>query len=71
MNLYGPFYGGDNVIRLDKDYQYALIAGSKLKYLWILSRTTSIPDDIKESYLATARSIGYKTEELIWVYHGE
>ncbi len=71
VSFFGPFYGGYNVIRLDKDYQYALIAGSKLKYLWILSRTPTIPDDVKNSYLATAKSIGYKTDELIWVYHGE
>jgi apolipoprotein D and lipocalin family protein len=25
------------VIDIDEDYQYALVAGSSLKYLWILS----------------------------------
>ncbi|MCS6039584.1 lipocalin family protein [Klebsiella pneumoniae subsp. pneumoniae] len=34
-----PFYGGYNVIRLDDDYQYALVSGPNRDYLWILSRT--------------------------------
>lgn len=71
VSFFGPFYGGYNVIALDPDYQYALISGSSLEYLWILSRTTSIPDDVKESYLKVARELGFKTENLIWVEHSK
>ena len=38
VSFFGPFYSGYNVIAIDKDYKYALIAGASLKYLWILSR---------------------------------
>jgi apolipoprotein D and lipocalin family protein len=69
VSFFGPFYSGYNVIALDSAYKYALVAGKNLSYLWILSRETSIPDDIKESYLKIAESIGYKTSELIWVEH--
>lgn len=69
VSFFGPFYGGYNVIALDPDYQYALVAGDKLKYLWILSRETTIPDDVKSNYLALAESIGYNTSELVWVEH--
>ncbi len=38
VSFFGPFYGGYNVIRLDDDYQYALVSGPNRDYLWILSR---------------------------------
>jgi len=69
VSFFGPFYSGYNVIALDKDYQYALVAGESLKYLWILSRQKTIPADIKEQYLKTAESIGYNTSDLVWVKH--
>uniref|UniRef100_UPI0035A24DF5 lipocalin family protein n=1 Tax=Mucilaginibacter phyllosphaerae TaxID=1812349 RepID=UPI0035A24DF5 len=70
VSFFGPFYAGYNVVAIDRDYQYALVAGNNLDYLWILSRTTSIPDNIKRAYLAKARSIGYNTNKLIWTKHG-
>ena len=69
VSFFGPFYSGYNVIALDSEYKYALIAGKDLSYLWILARETSIPENIKQDYLSIARKLGYKTEELIWVEH--
>ncbi len=54
---------------IDEDYQYALVAGSSLKYLWILSRTTNIPESIRQRFIQKAKKIGYNTDELIWVKH--
>ena len=68
VSFFGPFYGGYNVIALDSNYQYALVAGENLSYLWILSRQKSIPDAVRKEYLDIAKGIGYKTEELIWLY---
>lgn len=69
VSFFGPFYAAYNVIALDKDYNYALVAGSNLKYLWILSRTPSIPEEVKADYLDKARSLGYDLSKLIWVHH--
>ena len=69
VSFFGPFYAGYNVIALDEDYKYALVSGDRFKYLWILSRETSIPDDIKNKYLKIGESLGYKTSDLIWVEH--
>ena len=69
VSFFGPFYAGYNVIAIDDDYKYALVAGRNLEYLWILSRETSIPENIKNDYLKVAKNIGYKTEDLIWVKH--
>ena len=57
------------MIALDENYQYALIAGKSLDYIWILSRTKELPDEIKTEYLKIAEEIGYDTSRLIWVKH--
>lgn len=69
VSFFGPFYAGYNVIALDDDYQYALVVGDNLNYMWILSRETTIPDHVKESYLAQAAAIGFDTSALIWCEH--
>lgn len=71
VSFFGPFYSGYNVIAIDDEYRYALIAGKSLKYLWILSRETSIPPEIKEKYLKLAEEIGYTTTDLLWITHDE
>lgn len=69
VSFFGPFYSGYNVIAIDENYKYVLVAGESLKYLWILSRETTIPDDMKERYLKIAGDIGYVVSDLIWVKH--
>ena len=62
---------GYNEIALDVDYRYALVAGKDLDLLWILSRETTVPDEIKDQYLQLAEEIGYDTSDLIWVEHNQ
>jgi apolipoprotein D and lipocalin family protein len=69
VSFFGPFYGGYNVLAIDEGYNYALIAGGNLDYLWILSRETAIPEDIKVKYLELAQSVGYDTSKLLWIEH--
>ena len=54
------------VLYVDKDYQTALVGNPDRKYLWILSRTPSLPAWERESLLAKARQQGYDTNRLIW-----
>ncbi len=69
VSFFGPFYSGYNVIAIDEAYQYALVAGKNLKYLWILSREKQIPNDVKAKYLGIAKELGYDSSDLIWVKH--
>ncbi|QJD95452.1 lipocalin [Mucilaginibacter robiniae] len=69
VSFFGPFYAGYNVLAIDADYNYALVAGHNLSYLWILSRVTSIPENVKTQYLQLAESLGYQTDKLIWTKH--
>lgn len=69
VSFFRPFYSGYNVIAIDSDYKYSLVAGESLKYLWILSREQTIPNTIKDKYLKIAKDLGYATSDLTWIAH--
>jgi len=69
VSFFGPFYAAYNVIALDDQYKYALVVGKDLTYMWILSRETTIPEEIRNSYLQLAESLGFNTGSLLWVEH--
>ena len=70
VSFFGPFYGGYNIIALDKvNYSYVMIAGPDRDYLWILSRTPKLDQPILQGLLAQAKAQGFATEELIFDSH--
>ena len=70
VSFFGPFYGGYNIIELDKSgYQYSLVAGPDRQYLWILSRTPHMDPDILQSLVNKANKLGFATDALIFVKH--
>lgn len=66
VSFFGPFYAGYNVVKLDKDYKYALIFGESKDYIWILSREKTIPTNIKNEYIEFAKNYGYDLSRLVW-----
>lgn len=68
VSFFGPFYGGYNVVALDKNYQWAMVIGSNLDYLWILSRTPSLPDGAEDRLMHQARMLGVDTQKILWVH---
>jgi apolipoprotein D and lipocalin family protein len=69
VSFFGPFYSGYNIIAIDPNYRYALIAGNDLNYMWILSREKTIPESVKIEYLDKAKSLGYDVNKLVWDKH--
>ncbi|XTZ38000.1 lipocalin family protein [Salmonella enterica] len=67
VSFFGPFYGGYNIIALDDDYRYALVCGPDRDYLWILSRTPDIPEEVKKQLLDAATRQGFAVEKLLWI----
>lgn len=67
VSFFKPIWASYNVIDIDEDYKYALVVGNNLDYIWILSREKTIPESYKQRFLEKAKSLGYKTENLIWV----
>ncbi len=70
VSFFGPFYAGYNVIAIDADYKYAMVAGKNRGYLWILSREKKMPAEVKRAYLAKAEALGFKTKKLVWTAQG-
>ena len=58
VSFFGPFYGGYNVVSLDDQYQTALVIGSSTDYMWILSRSKTIPEAQRQALLEKAQSLG-------------
>ncbi len=69
VSFFGPFYADYTVLALAPDYSSALVSGGSLDYLWILSRTTTLPEATKREYLDLASSAGYAVQNLVWVRH--
>lgn len=68
VSFFGPFYGGYNIIALDKaNYDYALVCGPSRSYLWILAREPQLDPAVTETLVARARVLGFATEGLIMV----
>lgn len=67
VSFFGPFYGGYNVIAIDKDYRHALVCGPDKDYLWILSRTPTISSEVKQQMLTIATQQGFPVEKLLWI----
>ena len=67
VSFFGPFYGGYNVIALDREYRHALVCGPDRDYLWILARDKQLPADVRSGLLRQARELGLDVDKLIWV----
>lgn len=69
VSFFRPFYSGYNVVKIDPEYKYALVIGESKKYMWILSRTPDMPQDLLQSYVEYAKSLGLAVENLVYVTH--
>ena len=72
VSFFGPFYGGYNIMELDKDdYQYALVAGPDRSYLWILARSPKLDQETLDALVNIAKNANFPIEELIYVDQSE
>ena len=70
VSFFGPFYGGYNIIELDKEgYQYSLVCGPNLSYLWILARDPNLDQETVDGLVSNASLLGFETDKLIFVKH--
>jgi len=69
VSFFGPFYGPYVIFELDKDeYRYAFVTSGE-DYLWFLSRTPTVSDELMEKFRSSVQALGYPVDELIWVEH--
>ncbi len=68
VSFFGPFYGSYIVFELEKEgYQYAFVSGPNLSYLWLLSRTPTLPQEIIDQFIEQSKSLGFDIENIIFV----
>ena len=68
VSFFGPFYGGYNVIELDKkDYSYSMICGPTKNYLWILARKPEMEESVRVELIKKAKILGFDTDKFIFV----
>jgi apolipoprotein D and lipocalin family protein len=68
VSFFGPFYGAYIVFELDREnYQYSLVCGPNKSYLWLLARSPTIKEDIKNALIAKATALGFDIGKLIYV----
>ena len=67
VSFFWPFAGDYYIIALDDDYKYALVGSPSRKFLWILSKTKIMDQNVYENYLSIAREKGFDTNDLILV----
>ena len=60
------FYSDYNILAMGKDGEWALVGSRSPKYLWILSRTPKLSNEVINHILQLARERGYDTSELIF-----
>jgi len=62
-----PIYLNYNILDIDENYQYALVSGSSMDYLWLLSRESSMPEGMKQHFLHKAADLGFEISKLEWM----
>ena len=68
VSFFGPFYGSYVVFELDKiNYHYAFVAGYNKSYLWLLSRTPEVSQDLIDKFIRQSKELGFDTDDLIFV----
>jgi apolipoprotein D and lipocalin family protein len=67
VTFFWPFYGNYWIIGLDPDYKWAIVGEPDRKYLWILSRTPSLPKTTLDTLLKKVEESGYRPSELMYV----
>jgi apolipoprotein D and lipocalin family protein len=68
VSFFGPFYGSYVIFELDEEnYSYAFVAGPDKSYLWFLSRTPTVSDDLVRKFIEKAGELGFDTDKLILV----
>ena len=65
VSFFWPFAGDYWIIDLGQNYEYAIVGHPSRKYLWVLSRSPEMDEDVYQSILARLQKQEYDTAKLI------
>lgn len=64
VSFFFPFEGDYWIIELDKDYQWAVVGEPSRRFLWILSRTPQMDEQLLSDIFDTLPEKGYDSSQL-------
>ena len=66
VTFFWPFYGDYWIIGLDSDYGWAIVGEPSRRYLWVLSRTPSLPAETLQGIRQQVETAGYSPSALVY-----
>jgi apolipoprotein D and lipocalin family protein len=70
VSFFWPFRSDYWVIGLDPDYRWAVVGNPNRRFLWLLSRTPQLPQDLLDAALKAAADQGYDLKQLRYTTQG-
>lgn len=67
VSFFWKFYSDYNILAIAPDGEWMIVGSKSPKYLWLLSRTPSLPEQSLRYIISLAAQRGYNTDELIFV----
>ena len=64
VSFFWPFYSDYRIIELDPEYRHAVVTGSDRDYLWILSRTPTLPREKLAALLERLEKLDFDVSRL-------
>ena len=65
VTFFWPFRGDYWIIDLGRDYEYALVGTPDRKYLWLLSRTERMSDELFDTIMQRAEKQGFDRKKVV------
>jgi apolipoprotein D and lipocalin family protein len=70
VSFFWPFRSDYWVIGLDADYRWAVVGNPNRRFLWVLSRTPQLPQEMLDAALKAAADQGYDLKQLRYTAQG-
>ena len=64
VSFFPGIYSDYRILALGENYEYSLVGGDKDTYLWILSRTPDLDEDIIKGLIQVAKEKGYRIDKI-------
>ena len=71
VTFFWPFYGDYWILDLGPNYEYAVVGAPNRDYLWILSRTPQLDEQLYQRLLAKMATRGFATGRMIRTSHAQ
>jgi apolipoprotein D and lipocalin family protein len=69
VTFFWPFYGDYWILDLGPNYEYAVVGSPDRDYLWILSRTPQLDEQLVQRLLSEMSQRGFATDKMIRTSH--